>query len=250
MSLSKSDRIYLVISIVFFFLLWTLKIIEDLNLIAYHTWAVRIGVPGYVGITFLYNWLAPSTEKTKFISIALLFAMLAEMINAANLDFGLLFFSVTHTCLTIFHWKKTVALKKEKLATKDEAWLAFYKKLSTRSFIVMWVLYLIFSTMIMMNLHEHTLEYLLVVPIYLFLLTLMGWRSIYTYGEKQSGRIILGSLLFYICDVFILLVLTAPNFDNPPLIYLVLSWITYLPALFLLSCIGKSIFTSDKYPNF
>jgi len=250
MKFSKLDRIYIIVSICFFLLLWTLKIIEDLNIIAYHAWAVRIGVPGYVGITFLYNLLAPSIEKTKFITIALLFAALAEIINAADMDFGLLFFSVTHTCLTIFHWKKTNALKQEKIAQKDENWLSFYKKLSTRSFLIMWGLYILFTAIIMINLHEHTLEYMLVVPIYLFLLTLMGWRSICTYGEEQSGRIILGSLLFYICDVFILLELTAPNFDNPPLIYLVLSWITYLPALFLLSCIGKTIFTSEKYPNF
>jgi len=108
----------------------------------------------------------------------------------------------------------------------------------------------VIAAFIMLNLQEKTLEYLLVVPIYLFLLSFMAWRSICTFGEEQSGRIILGSVLFWICDVFILLELTAANFDDPPLYMLIISWLTYLPALFLLSCIGKAIFTNKKYPNF
>ena len=112
------------------------------------------------------------------------------------------------------------------------------------------VLYLIIVILIELNLHEYNLEYILVVPLYMMILTLMAWRSICTFGEHQSGRIILGSLLFYACDVFILAELTAPNFTNPPLTLLVLSWLTYLPALFLLSCIGKDIFKFKRWPNF
>jgi len=250
MKMSKLDLGYLVVSGLFFIVLWTLKIIEDLNIIAYHTWPVRILVPLYVGITFIYNLIAPGIEKTKFISYALLFAMLAETINAADLDFGLLFFVVTHILLTIFHTKKTLDLKRVKVAENDIEWLQKYQQLQRNSGIVFFILFMVISVYIIINLHVHSLEYELVVPIYLFILSIMAWRSICTYGEEQSGRIILGSILFYICDVFILLELTAPNFDNPPLYMLVISWLTYLPALFLLSCIGKKIFMNKKYPNF
>jgi len=250
MKFSKLDKGYLIVSIIFFLVLWTLKIVEDLNLIPYHSWPVRIGVPLYVGITFIYNLIAPGIEKTKFIAFALLFANLAEIINAANLDFGLLFFVVTHILLTIFHTKKTIELKALKVKQNDVDWLVKYHKIQRYSGFLMLVLFIFISTFIVLNLHEKILLYELVVPIYMFFLSIMAWRAICTYGEEQSGRIIIGSLLFYICDVFILLELTAPNFDNPPLYMLVISWITYLPALFLLSVIGKSIFMNKTYPNF
>ena len=247
MKTKKIDRIYILVSAIFFVVLWTLKILEDRHVIGYHTLPVQILVPGYVGITCLYNLLTPSIEKTRFITAALLFAMLAETINACNLDYGLLFFAVTHTFLTIFHWKKTEKLAR---ADTDSANHEKRKKLEYGSFAAVAGLYVIITVLILVNLHEHNLEYMLVVPLYMLLLSLMAWRSICTYGEPQSGRIILGSLLFYACDVLILTELTAPDFANPPLILLVLSWVTYLPALFLLSTIGKSVFTSKRYPNF
>ena len=247
MKTKRTDIIYIIISAVFFAALWTLKILEDIHVIGFHILPVQILVPGYVGITCLYNLLTPSIEKTRFITAALLFAMLAETINACNLDYGLLFFAVTHTFLTVFHWKKTNKLARSETSNASRT---KRKKLEYGSLAVVAALYVIITALILINLHEYTLEYILVVPLYLLLLSLMAWRSICTYGETQSGRIIMGSLLFYACDVFILIELTAPDFSNPPLLLLILSWVTYLPALFLLSTIGKSIFTSKRFPNF
>ena len=105
------NRIYVAVSIVFFITLWTLKILEDTHIIGFHTLPVRILVPGFVGVTMLFNLLARGFERTWFITVALLFAMLAETINALNMSFGLLFFAVTHACLLIFHWKKTARLE-------------------------------------------------------------------------------------------------------------------------------------------
>ena len=247
MKTKRINHIYILISAIFFAVLWTLKILEDIHVIGFHTLPVQILVPGYAGITCLYNFLTPSIEKTHFITVALLFAMLAETINACNLDYGLLFFAVTHTFLTVFHWKKTLRLAR---SDKSNVSQIKRKKLEYGSFAVVAALYVIITALILINLHEYSLEYILVVPIYLLLLSLMAWRSICTYGETESGRIILGSLLFYACDVLILAELTAPDFSNPPLLLLILSWVTYLPALFLLSTIGKSIFTSKRFPNF
>jgi hypothetical protein len=244
----KSDKVYLSLTAVFFAALLSLKILEDMQVIAYHTLAVRLLVPGYVGFTCLYNLFSKGAEKTRFITAALLFAMLAEIINACNLDFGLLFFAVTHTCLTVFHWHKTVQL--EHRLSDEKAAHAKHKRLEYGSLAVFAALYIIITALIELNLHEANLEYELVVPIYLLLLSLMAWRSVCTYGEPQSGRIILGSLLFYACDVFILAELTAPSFDSPPLVLLVLSWVTYLPALFLLSTIGKGVLSTKRFPNF
>ncbi|MDR2672258.1 MAG: lysoplasmalogenase family protein [Coriobacteriales bacterium] len=245
------NRIYIGVSAVFFITLWTLKILEDTHVIGFHTLPVRILVPGYVGITMLYNFLAKELEKTHLIAAALLFAMIAETINAMNLDFGLLFFAVTHTLLMVFHWRKTIRLEHAAI-TQTEPHLEThrYKRLELMSALVMAALYIIIVVAIEFNLHDTHLEYVLVVPLYMLILSLMAWRSICTFGEKQSGRIILGSLLFYACDVFILAELTAPNFTNPPLTLLVLSWVTYLPALFFLSCIGKTIFVNRRFPNF
>jgi hypothetical protein len=99
-----------------------------------------------------------------------------------------------------------------------------------------------------------------VIPAYMFILSLMAWRSVCTYGEPHCGRIIIGSVLFYLCDIFILAELMAPtitngelliNFTNPPIYLLVLSWICYIPSLFLLSTIDEQIFVSKfKYKWF
>ncbi|MDR3136289.1 MAG: lysoplasmalogenase family protein [Coriobacteriales bacterium] len=249
------NRSYVVVSILFFITLWTLKILEDTHVIGFHTLPVQILVPGYVGITMLYNFLAYRLEKTHLIAAALLFALIAETVNALNMDFGLLFFAVTHTLLMIFHWKKSFKLEHRAFsAAEPHLQLRAYKRLEWISGLVMALLYGVVVVSIELNLHTHSLEYELVVPIYMLVLSLMAWRSICTWGEKQSGRIVVGSLLFYACDVFILAELTAPNFTNPPLTLLVLSWVTYLPALFFLSCIGKDIFTrgwfARHWPNF
>jgi hypothetical protein len=234
-----------VISIVFFFILWTLKILEDTHHIPFHILLVKILVPGYVGITCLYNLVAPEIEKTHLITLALLFAMFAEIVNAIGMDYGLLFFGVTHALLLSFHWKKTQYL--ESVCTID---ISKHKKIEFISLIIFAILYLIIVVVIELNLHEHNIKYELVIPLYMLILSMMAWRSVCTYGENQSGRIIIGSILFYLCDVFILGELTAPDFRNPPLLLLILSWITYLPALFLLSTIGKKIFNFKKYKNF
>ncbi|MDR1088232.1 MAG: lysoplasmalogenase family protein [Coriobacteriales bacterium] len=264
------NRLYLIVSLLFFVVLWSLKILEDTHVIGFHTLPVRILVPGYVGITVLYNLLARGFERTRLITVALLFAMLAEIINAMNMDFGLLFFAVTHACLMVFHWKKTAHLENASSTAGASARItsrlrpepdspvpaephlpyARYRRLELISAVVMAVLFLVIVVSIELNLHEQNLEYELVVPLYMVILSLMAWRSICTFGERQSGRIIAGSLLFYACDVFILAELTAPNFSNPPLTLLILSWLCYLPALFLLSCIGKDIFTFKRWPNF
>jgi hypothetical protein len=282
MTAKTFNRLYIIVSLAFFVVLWTLKVLEDTHVIGFHTLPVRILVPGYVGITMLYNLLARGIERTRLITVALLFAMLAEVINAMNMDFGLLFFAVTHACLLVFHWKKTAhlenasnasrasdvsglgataskseprakgALLAPALPAESEPHLPFasYKRLELVSAIVMAALFVVIVVSIELNLHEQNLEYELVVPLYMVILSLMAWRSICTFGERQSGRIIAGSLLFYACDVFILAELTAPNFSNPPLTLLVLSWLCYLPALFLLSCIGKDIFSFKRWPNF
>jgi hypothetical protein len=221
------NTIYVVVSIIFFVLLWTLKILEDRHVIAFHTLAVQILVPGYVGITCIYSLLNRNGKNIQIlITIALLFAMIAEIINACNLSYGLLFFSVTHICLTIYHWNHTKVSKKFEIV----------------SLIIISAISVLAILLIELNLHTTNLKYELVVPLYTFILALMVWRSVCTWGTEQCYRIIIGSILFYACDIFILAELTSPNFQNPPLYLLILSWVTYLPALFSLSLIDKPIF--------
>jgi hypothetical protein len=238
--------IYSMLFILFFVALLSLKIVENLKLIPYHSIEVRILVPLFAGITCLYSLLIKGYEKTMLIAIALLFAMIAEIINAANLDFGLLFFAITHTCLTIFHWKKTSKLEHELIVQNNLGRMKKMKILEYVSLAVFAVLFVLITVLIEINIHPENLEYQLVVPLYLLVLSLMAWRSICTYGERGSLKIILGSVLFYLCDVFILAELATPNFDFPPLYLIILSWITYVPALFLLSTIGKNIFEKDN----
>ncbi|MDR2829338.1 MAG: hypothetical protein LBV48_01955, partial [Mycoplasmataceae bacterium] len=51
------NTIYVIVSVLFFAALWTLKILEDQHVIGFHTLAVQILVPGYVGITCIYSLL-------------------------------------------------------------------------------------------------------------------------------------------------------------------------------------------------
>ncbi|MDR2829037.1 MAG: lysoplasmalogenase [Mycoplasmataceae bacterium] len=223
--------IYVIVSLLFFALLWTLKILEDRHVITFHTLAVQILVPGYVGITCIYSLLNRNGKNIQMlITAALLFAMVAEIINACNLSYGLLFFSLTHLCLTIYHWTHTKVSKKFEIV----------------SLIIISAISLIAILAIELNLHTTNIEYELVVPLYTFILALMVWRSICTWGTEQCYRIIIGSILFYACDIFILAELTSPDFQNPPLYLLILSWVTYFPALFSLSLIEKPIFIKNK----
>ena len=226
------DYLWIIASIVICLAIWLLKDMEDTHLIGYHILPVRILVPGFALLTALYNFFAPG-KRTWLITLALLFAAIAETINAMNLSFGLLFFAVTHTLLTIYHWRAAGPSNKIKI----------------NSGLVFAALYVVVVWAILANLHNPPLEYILVVPIYMIPLSIMAWRSVCTFGAKQSGRIILGSTLFYICDVLILAELTAPNFSNPPFPLLFLSWAAYLPALFLLSTIGKTTFDTPKHKS-
>jgi hypothetical protein len=100
---------YLVLFGVFFVLLLTLKILEDRHVIGFHTLPVQILVPGCVGITMIYSLLNFDKKNMKqiLIIVALLFAMIAEIINACDLSFGLLFFAVTHVCLVTYHFNNS-----------------------------------------------------------------------------------------------------------------------------------------------
>ncbi|MDR3249779.1 MAG: lysoplasmalogenase, partial [Mycoplasmataceae bacterium] len=244
--------------IIGFVALLTFKILEDLHIYSYHPWWIQVGVPGFAGICCLYSLLnyRYSDKRHYFIVIALFFAMVAEIINACDLSFGLLFFTITHICLTIFHWKKSKKFGK-------------FEIISMLIFIFLYILIVSLLEYYLFYNFEHfqpigtpkvpPVTYVIVIPVYMFVLSLMAWRSICTFRQKHSGRIIVGSLLFYLCDIFILAELASPwwhngnwelNFQDPPIYLLVLSWITYLPSLFLLSCIDQQIFINKKYKWF
>jgi hypothetical protein len=229
---STGNIVYLVLALILCVVIWLLKDMEDVRLIGYHTLPVRILVPGFALLTAAYNYFARG-RKTPLVTVALLFAALAETINALNLSFGLLFFVVTHICLTIYHWKTVGVSRRTEL----------------RAGLIFAALYLAIVTFIILGMSRYSLVALdvAVVIIYMVVLSLMAWRSVCTWGTRQSGRIVLGSLLFYVCDVLILTELTAPNFADPPFPLLFLSWAAYLPALFLLSTIGKNIFGKSKF---
>jgi hypothetical protein len=149
------------------------------------------------------------------------------------LSFGLLFFAVTHVCLVTYHFNNSKW-------RKSDVW----------SLLVFIGLYVVVVGALEVNLHTTNLEYILVIPLYMLILSLMGWRSVCTWGNEGCGRIILGSLLFYLCDVFILAELCFPNFTNPPLILLILSWVCYIPSLFFLSMIDQKILMLKNFPKF
>jgi uncharacterized membrane protein YhhN len=132
-----------------------------------------VGVPGFAGICCLYSLINhDKNNKSKYyITIALFFAMVAEIINACNLDFGLLFFAVTHICLTIYHWKRS------KKFTKFHFWTLIL-------FILLYALivgllefflfhnYEIYPTSNGSN--KPSIEYVIVIPAYMFILSLMA----------------------------------------------------------------------------
>jgi len=89
------------------------------------------------------------------------------------------------------------------------------------------------STMFCIAILPHITSKLFVycISAYMLLLTLMLWRAICLFRDKNNLKIILGSVLFYLGDIAVIMML--PYGDSTALN--VETWATYPPALFLLS---------------
>jgi uncharacterized membrane protein YfcA len=91
----------------------------------------------------------------------------------------------------------------------------------------------IFSAAIVPHISSALLSY--GVPFYMLLLTLMLWRAICLYKDKDNVKIILGAVLFFITDISVIMIQAYGNITA----LRIETWAVYPPALFLLSLIDN-----------
>ncbi|GHU54841.1 hypothetical protein FACS1894132_10070 [Clostridia bacterium] len=206
---------YNIIFMIFFIVLMTLKTSMNEEII------VKILVLLYLFLTFLYSLFVKSEIETQFLTVALFFIFIAEILVAFGYVFGYAFFALTHIFLIMYFVKIT-----HKNIIKS------YQKFKYLALLILLVIYSICTVFIENNLLENTLQNVLIVPIYMLLLTIMLWKAICVFIQENVffTRIFYGALLFYLCDMLVLFELTTAQLL--PLIFV--SWVAYIPAIFFI----------------
>ncbi|MDR3002289.1 MAG: lysoplasmalogenase family protein [Fibromonadaceae bacterium] len=206
---------FLAVSVFYVIIFW-LRVFE-------HTEISKFFISSFVLLTVLYSFANAKDKSFKqgslLVTLALAFAFIAETV----INFfpklpvpGVTIFCATHICLVIYYFKRKSLESKEILYA-----------------IPLLAISVIFCIAILPNV---TLKlFLYGVPIYMVLLTLMLWRAVCMFNDKDGLKIILGSVLFYLVDISVIMVRaygssTALNIET---------WAMYPPALFLLSLVGS-----------
>jgi uncharacterized membrane protein YfcA len=204
------QKAYFLIASVFYAVLFGLRVFEFREI-------AKFCIPMFVLLTALYSFVNTKGRGFKqgsyLLTLALFFAFCADTVINFFPDLpGVVIFCATHICLVTYY------LKKKPLEAKE-------------------VLYAIpllaIGVMFCIAILPHIASKLLIygIPAYMALLTLMLWRALCLFKDKNSLKIILGSVLFYLGDISVIMMLaygdsTALNVET---------WATYPPTLFLLS---------------
>jgi uncharacterized membrane protein YhhN len=160
-------------------------------------------------------------QGSLLLTIALFVAFCADtVINLLDpvlpVKIGVIIFLVCHICLL------TYFLKKKPFEAKELTYLLPLLGISA-----------VFCIAIVPQIQSALLMY--GVPFYMFLLTLMLWRAICLYKDKDNVKIILGAVLFFITDISVIMM---QAFGNAQALRIE-TWAVYPPALFLLSLIDN-----------
>jgi uncharacterized membrane protein YhhN len=162
-------------------------------------------------------------QGSLMLTIALLVAFLADTtinfidpIPGIAFKPGVVIFLACHICLLIYF------LKKKHFEAKELLYIIPLLAISA-----------IFCIVIVPQIGSALLKN--GVPFYMLLLTLMLWRAICLYRDKDNLKIIIGSILFFITDISVIMIQAFGNTDA----LRIETWAAYPPALFLLSLIDN-----------
>jgi len=204
------QKVYFLIASMFYMVLFGLRVFEYPEI-------AKFCIPTFVLLTALYSFANAKDRTFKqgslLLTLALAFAFCADVVINffPNLP-GVAIFCAVHICLVAYYLKK--------------------KPLESKEFLYI-IPILAISTMFCIAILPHITSKLFVycISAYMLLLTLMLWRAICLFRDKNNLKIILGSVLFYLGDIAVIMML--PYGDSTALN--VETWATYPPALFLLS---------------
>jgi uncharacterized membrane protein YhhN len=187
----------------------------------------RFFIPPFVLLTAVASFVNARdrsfNQGSLMLSIALFVAFLADTtINfidpIPDIAFkpGVVIFLACHICLLIYFFRK------KKFEAKEFLYILPLLGISA-----------VFCIVIVPQIGSALLRY--GVPFYMLLLTLMLWRAICLYKDKDNLKIIVGSVLFFITDISVIMIQAYGNI----LPLRIETWVVYPPALFLLSLIDN-----------
>jgi len=208
------QKAYFLVASVFYVVIFGLRVFEATEI-------AKFCIPAFVLTTALYSFMNAKDRSFKqgslLLTLALALAFCADTVINFFPDLpGVAIFCATHICLIIYYFKKKSLENKE-------------------------VLYLLpllaIGTMFCIAILPHITSKLFMygIPVYMALLTLMLWRALCLFNDKDNLKIILGSALFYLTDISVIMMLaygdsTVLNIE---------AWAMYPPALFLLSLVDS-----------
>nr|AGS52175.1 hypothetical protein [uncultured bacterium contig00049] len=185
----------------------------------------RFFIPVFVLLTAIASFVNARDRSFKqgslMLSIALLVAFCADtVINLVDpilpVKVGVIIFLACHICLLIYFFRKKSFEAKELLY--------ILPLLGISAIFCIAIVPLIESALLMYG-----------VPFYMLLLTLMLWRAVCLYKDKDNVKIILGAILFFITDISVIMIQAYGNIT--PL--RIETWAVYPHALFLLSLVDN-----------
>jgi len=184
-------------------------------------------IPAFVLMTAIYSFVNAKDRSLKqgslLLTLALAFAFCADVvINFISSTYGVAVFFIVHTLLIIFF------VKKKPFEVKEIKYI-----------IPLLAIGVLFFIAIYPGLAAKTQLHIYGIAAYLLLLTIILWRALCLYNDKDNLKIILGSVLFYLGDISVVMILA---FGHSPVLDIVLNtetWLKYTPALFLLSLIDN-----------
>ena len=216
-------KVYFIFATLLYIVILALRVFE-LNKIAMHC------IPAFVLLTVIYSFFNAKKrlfpQSSLILTLALALAFCADMvINFIDEIPGAMIFFAVHACLVILYLSKKPFELKEiplifpLLAINALFYVAFFPYLESAF-------------------------YILGIFAYLTLLTLMLWRAVCLYKDKDGLKIIMGSVLFFLTDISVIMMVAYGNFTTLNID----AWVLYPPALFSLSLIncGPSVANRSK----
>lgn len=207
-------QLYFFIAAVFYVVIFGLRVFE-------FTEIAKFCIPAFVLIAALYSFINAKDRSLKhgslLLTFALTFAFCADtVINFISTQIGVVIFCLTHICLISYYLKRKSLEKKE---------------------IFFIIPLLLIGAMFYKAIFPHITSALFRygIPVYVLLLTLMLWRALCLFNDRDGLKVVLGSALFYLTDISVIMMLAYG--DSTALT--IEAWAMYPPALFLLSLVGS-----------
>jgi uncharacterized membrane protein YhhN len=215
-------KLYFPIAAILYVIIFALRALDMFDI-------ARFFIPVFVLLTAIASFVNARDRTFKqgslLLTIALSVAFCADtVINfidpISTFKAGVIIFLACHICLLSYFFKK------KSFEVKEILYIIPFLGISA-----------IFCVIIVPNISSTLLTY--GVPFYVFLLTLMLWRAICLYKDKDNVKIILGSVLFFITDISVIMMLAYPENADAQTALRIETWAVYPPALFLLSLVDN-----------